>query len=220
MAVAKRKVKLNVALGDDQYAMALSITDQDWSRIEKAYQHTLAPEQRKSIFKVTWGFLSFVPGEAGAEAVRMVANEVGGVRRAGQAFLDLYMQNINSNSQGSALISKKFEIQRKHKLFHNYLTSYIDACDYAMAEIKDPKNHGWHKGDMWNLWVRQLTDIAREGGLPHQVRQDDDKNKIRKSSPFVVFVCELQKCIPSGFRRSTHSESALATAISRARRVK
>lgn len=220
MAVAKRKIKLNVALGDDQHAMALNITKQDWSRIEQAYQCTLTAQQKKAIFNVTWNFLSFVPGEAGAETVRTEANEVGRAQKACQTFLDLYMHNINSNSQGSALISERFEVHKKHKLFHSYLTSYIDACDWALAEIKDPKNHGWRKGDMWNLWVKELTAIAREGRLPHQVRQDDDKNRAGKSSPFVVFIRELQISIPLEFRRPIHSESALATAIVRARRVK
>jgi len=220
VAVAKRKSKLNVAPDDGfQHAEALNITEKDWSRIEKAYQRALTDGQRKLILSVTVDFLIFVPGEAAAEAVRTVANEVGRVRKACKKFLDLYMQNINSNSQGSALISEKFKIHMRHKLFYRYLTSYIDACDWALAEIKDPKNHGWRQGDMWNMWVKQLTTIAREGGLPHQARQDEDATKTR-SSPFVMFVHELQKCIPLGFRRSTHSESALATAINRARRVK
>ena len=64
--------------------------------------------------------------------------------------------------------------------------------------------------------------IVKEHGLPYEVRKDSDKQKPNSPiSPFVLFVDELQKCIPNEFRRhsppGSERREALATAIGRAR---
>jgi hypothetical protein len=70
---------------------------------------------------------------------------------------------------------------------------------------------------MWNWWVRKLTAVLKAHQLPTEARKDTDKSKTEKPSPFVGFIRELQACIPADYRRTTHSDPALAVAIVRAR---
>jgi len=65
------------------------------------------------------------------------------------------------------------------------------------------------------IW--QLTEIMREAGLPTGASKDTDKSKSDEPSLFVALVRELQKCLPDGCRKTTHSDEALAGAIGRAR---
>ena len=217
--MARRKAKLNSAITDYQHAMALNISEQDWARIEKAYKQKLSPARRKKIYAATWCFMSFAPSEANAEVVSAAANNLARVRRAGQEFLDLYLLNLNSEDQSAQLVAENFDIQTRYKRFHSDLTAYIKACDFALTEIRNPANHGWPSGGMWRLWIRRLTEIAQEGGLPHQARKDDEKVKEGKTSPFIAFVRELQNCFPKKAGRFPQTDSALGNAISKARRV-
>ena len=54
----------------------------------------------------------------------------------------------------------------------------------------------------------------KENELPTRVRKDaGNKSKSDKQSPFVIFVRELQRCLPANCKRPTHSDGALADAI-------
>ncbi len=161
--MVRRKAKLNSAVDDLQHAMALNITAQDWARIETAYKQKLSPALRNEIYATTWWFMSFAPSEANAEAVSAAVDNLAGVRKAGQEFLDLYLLNLNSEDGSAQLVAENFEIQKRHTRFHADLTAYIKACDCALKEIRNPESHGWRSGEMWNLWIRKLTEIAREG---------------------------------------------------------
>jgi hypothetical protein len=76
------------------------------------------------------------------------------------------------------------------------------------------------ENEWWNLWVHILTRIMIEHGLPYQARKDSDKSKHEVPSAFVSFVFELQKYMPVGCWKYTHSLDALAQAINRARQTK
>ena len=218
--MVRRKAKLNSAVDDLQHAMALNITAQDWARIETAYKQKLSPALRNEIYATTWWFMSFAPSEASAEAVSAAVDNLAGVRKAGQEFLDLYLLNFKSEDGSAQLVAETFDAKTRHIRFHSDLTAYIEACDFALTEIRKPANHGWRSGGMWQLWIRRLTEILKEVGLPHQARKDDAKLHTASVSPFVELVHELQLCIPAEFRRSTQSKGALAATLGRARRDK
>jgi hypothetical protein len=75
----------------------------------------------------------------------------------------------------------------------------------------------WTDGWSWQLWVRDLSDIAIRYGLPTGARKDTDKVKNGKVSAFVRFVGALQNYIPE-HRRHIQSLNALAVGISKARK--
>jgi hypothetical protein len=91
----------------------------------------------------------------------------------------------------------------------------IFACQDALKELNNTKDEDFKKGEAWNRWSNELTDIAKAHGLPWRVRKDSDKQKSR-SSPFVEFVWELQQSVPKAHRR--YSRGALAVVIVGARR--
>jgi hypothetical protein len=98
------------------------------------------------------------------------------------------------------------------------LTSGIAAASAkAVGNLNEEaaKDH-FRPGEPWDSWIRRLTEILQEHGLPWAVPKDSDKRT--HDVPFVALVRELQKCVPPQFRRHTHSESALEQAIYRARR--
>lgn len=107
-------------------------------------------------------------------------------------------------------------------LLEHTLNAVEAVCDFMSMELSDPNYAGHSEGWLWNHWICLLTMIVKEHGLPYEVRKDSDKQKPNSPiSPFVLFVDELQKCIPNEFRRhsppGSERREALATAIGRAR---
>jgi hypothetical protein len=89
----------------------------------------------------------------------------------------------------------------------------------ALAADDDEKNiRPFREGTAWRKWICTLTAIAKENGLLWRVSKGSDKSN--KTSPFVLLVEALQMHIPRGVRLHTHSHTALAQAISGARRPK
>jgi hypothetical protein len=72
---------------------------------------------------------------------------------------------------------------------------------------------GFKEGSAWNLLVFRLTELADKNHFPSRVAKGG------RSSPFVKFMRELQKTFPEKFRKHLHSDTALAQAILRARRI-
>ena len=91
------------------------------------------------------------------------------------------------------------------------LTSFSAACKMALADMDDPP--GWRIGEAWEIWICELTLVLDKAHLPTGARTDD----LAEQSAFTNLVAELQKFVPSRLRRPTHSLSALAKAIQRAR---
>ena len=105
-------------------------------------------------------------------------------------------------------------LDNEERLFNplfGLLTSFHVACNAALKELSDPELPSFTKGKSWNLWIRRLTKIMQDAGLPWQVRKDTDR-----PPPFAAFVWELQKYLPADCKLS-YAISALPTAISRAR---
>jgi hypothetical protein len=97
------------------------------------------------------------------------------------------------------------------------LTSLKVACTKALLEINDPNLPGHREGDCWDQWIRRLTKIADENGLPSGASKGADKSA--KESPFTLMVKALQERVPRDARRHHGGEAAtLAAAINRARK--
>jgi hypothetical protein len=97
----------------------------------------------------------------------------------------------------------------------DFLTSFQLACDAALKDISEFP--ALKEGDEWSSWIRRLNRIAKDNGLPFEVRKDaGNKSKSDRQSSFTLLVKELQSCLPVECRRHTHSLGALATAISQA----
>jgi hypothetical protein len=116
------------------------------------------------------------------------------------------------------LVDPKIRGRRKLSALTNIMTSVVVACEKAHEEMLcDPSSH--QRGDSWNRWIVNLSEILQRNGLPTAARKDATLNKSGRPSPFVLFVEELQKSFSEIFRRRIHSAGALTEAICRARRV-
>jgi hypothetical protein len=92
------------------------------------------------------------------------------------------------------------------------LTSFRDACTLALRDLQDAPS--FREGGARDIWILRLTQIMEDNGLSVGVRKDaGGKSRSDKQSPFVLFVRELQFCLPDACRCSMQSDSALAKAI-------
>ena len=91
-----------------------------------------------------------------------------------------------------------------------------DAELGALARV-EAEDSGFRVGEAWDWWIWRLTRILKKAGLPTGVRKDT--GDIGRTSPFVLFVAELQRYLPEKFRRHTRKK-ALAAAIDKARKAR
>lgn len=126
----------------------------------------------------------------------------------------------------SAIERKYFQREESNPAFYYdslfpLLVHTLDAltavCDFVSYEISDPEYQGYREGWPWEIWIWWLSIIMREHELPYQVRKDLRKAGQVKS-PFVMFVRELQKQLPTEMQRFEQSADALGQAINRARK--
>jgi len=208
----------------------LSISNDDWSRIELAYGHAVPTTARDAIRAATFTFLLFVEVEQAARPISEARDRILQIKEGATAFQKAAFDNPQDSGWDSRvyadrLVNRYFDDARithpeRLRSLGRVMTSLIGACSEALAHLENPQNHGRRRGEAWEKWVRDITDVIKANQLPIEVRKDTDKNATCKPSPFVALIRELQACIPEAHRKSTHSDIALSEAIARARRVK
>jgi hypothetical protein len=207
--------------GDPQFA----ISDADWERIERALGKQLSADVRKTVHEATERFILFEPAERTAEPVADAEAIIKACKKSASNFQRTLQTHAFKSSDAAiyatGLIRKNFQDSRldnEERLFNplsGLLTSFHVACIEALKELNDPE-FPFLKGNSWKLWIRRLTKIMQDAGLPWQARKDSDKAKHDRPSPFTAFVWELQKYLPTDCRYP-YAISALPTAIKRAR---
>jgi hypothetical protein len=210
--------------GDPQF----SISNDDWSRIERAYGHDVPRTAREQIHRATHTFLLFVEGERAARPISEARDRLLQLKGAAAVFQTVVFDNPQDSGWDSRvyadrLVKQYFDDTRiagadALRSLGLVMSSLVVACDHALSHLQNPQNQGRRRGEGWESWVRRITDALKAHQLPIEVRKDTDKNATRKPSPFVALIRELQACIPEADRRSTHSEIALSEAIVRGRR--
>lgn len=206
----------------------LKISSADWQRIELAYERSLPNSVRRKIRAVTRTFLDWVVFEHTVRPSSEAMERVQSIKKAAHEFQEVVFtcpRNVGSDADFYAryLISKHLHLafdkgrNGLQNLALNLASSISKGCDLALADLGSEQST-FRSGDMWNWWVRELIAILNARYLPTEVRKDSDKSKTEKPSPFVAFIRELQVCIPEDYRGTTHSDTALAVAIDRARR--
>jgi hypothetical protein len=206
----------------------LSISNDDWKRIELTYGHAVSTTAREQIYGATLTFLFFVEGEQTARPVSEARDRILQLKGAALLFQKAVFDNPPdgvrvSRIYADELVKRYFEDPRWAdpqglRSLELVMSSLMVACKQALTDLENPKNHGRRKGEAWRNWVCRVTDIIDAHQLPIEVRKDTDKNATGKPSPFVALIRELQAFIPQACRQSTHSDIALSEAIARARR--
>jgi hypothetical protein len=224
--------KLSVASADGK--PSLRISGADWQRIQTAYGHSISKAVRRKIRDATREFLDWGVFEhtvrTHAEAVARVQSIKTAIHKFGEAIFrcpegvgrdaDYYARHLICDHLSLPFKEGRDGLQN---LALQLKQDISKGCDSALLDLNREKksgfNKGDNKGDIWDWWVRKLTAALKAHHLPTETRKDTDKNKTGKPSPFVLFIRELEACIPQDYRGTTHSPEALAEAIVRARRL-
>jgi hypothetical protein len=115
------------------------------------------------------------------------------------------------------LSQKYLKIEPYEQLFQalDEVTSSLSAaCKQAVAELDDPDALVFRQGVSWQSWIRALTTIAEQNGLPTAAPKAG--NAEVELGPFARFVEALQVYLPKEAR--LHANTRLSSEIYRARR--
>ncbi|MFZ0846052.1 MAG: hypothetical protein WAM62_09695 [Pseudolabrys sp.] len=211
--------------------------------IEAAYGNSLSGEIWKKLIIATGLYLEAAPSERTAVPVKKFLSRLDQLKELAQSIKNDFDEDVGAKKKDKGrilkgdrrltAIKKKYYQRQDWTEFREYAPfeilahtlNAVDAvCDFVSNELSDPRYGGHSEGWLWSYWICCLTMIVKEHQLPYEVRKDSDKQKPTSPiSPFVLFVDELQKCIPVEFRRhapvlGTERREALATAIWRSRR--
>jgi hypothetical protein len=235
--MGKRAPRLPVASAE---RIKVTITDNDWQRIEKAYGQKLSPEVRRDIREKTQEFVDRAEFEKNAEPVSDARDRINTIMGAASSLrsaldggdhdADIYARTLikkhlrregdakkHLRTEGDAIKKRRRKKDDPLRGISSDIRVLIFASQDALRELDDAKDQGFSKGEAWKRWSNELTDIAKAHDLHWRVRKDSDKQKTSDASPFVKFVWELQQFVPGTHRRA-HSKDALAKAITEARR--
>jgi hypothetical protein len=98
--------------------------------------------------------------------------------------------------------------------FINLLRAFHIACNISIRQVAASlPPFTSQKDSAWTNWIGRLTEILKAAKLPHSLGKDVGKIE---QSPFVLFIWEVQKCLPETSRRHCRSQAALAEAIGEA----
>jgi hypothetical protein len=206
---------------------SLRISGADWQRIETAYRNALSSALRRKILAATQEFVEWAVFEGTVQTNSEAQTRAKLIKAEAREFRRTIFRcppNIGRDADFCARhlicthLGVPFENGRDglQNLVLEFERLVSKSCDLALRDLVRERESGFHKGGMWNLWVRKLTAALRARQLPIEARKDTDKHT-GLPSPFVGFLQELQKCIPTEFRRSVHSDGALAQAVYTAR---
>jgi hypothetical protein len=228
--MGKRAPRLPVASAE---RIKVTVTDNDWQRIEKAYGQKLSPKARRDIHEKTQEFVDRAEFEQNAEPVSDARDRIttilgaasslrsaidSGIRDADIHAYRLIKKHLWKQSdaekqkEGDAIKRRRRKKDDPLRNISSGLRPLIFASKDALGELDE--DQGFSKGEAWERWIVRLISIAEKHGLPWRVRKDSDKQS--RSSPFVELVWELQQSVPKAHRR--YSRGALAGAIVGARR--
>ena len=186
----------------------------NWRLIEEAYGASLQPNIRADILRATEVFLFSQNFERTDEAIAKVkvileAHDKAATRFFNELFggasslsdAGVYAHHlIDNNLKPARLRSDKADFD----VFLDFLRAFHIACNTAMKQLTNPSSD--RRVRPWKIWLNRLAEIVEEvkslrgeSGVDH---------------PFVQFVGELQKCLPSECQRD---QAAIADALLEAR---
>lgn len=95
------------------------------------------------------------------------------------------------------------------------------AYSKARLAIEASSKEGFTEGVAWAKLFAELMSLFENNGLPHRVSKGKLRAKTAQPpSPFVRFARKLQEMFPAAaYQRHLHSDDALATALTKARRL-
>jgi hypothetical protein len=192
----------------------LSISDEQWKKLEKHYGHSIRPDLRSAIVAKTNTMRLRSDSRKSAPPLRKAIIRVAAIKRAAGDWLK-WTDGLPPELE--AMIMSVEEFERAERVIKPFMEGIVASCDKALPDLKSDlvSKEAQDARHPWEDWIVELTDLFDQYGLPTPARTDVDKNKTGPS-PFVIFIRELQNLIDQKYWRK-RSEQTLAKAINRAR---
>jgi hypothetical protein len=235
-----RRLRLNISSGSGS---DIHFTPEpiDWERIERAYGHSLTPDDREAITALVENYFRWQPSEAKAPYLDDALAYLNRLEKAGQNFWRMLLELSHTPMSGTgdhAHIAERDSIRRvavgfvqshvgRHLKQFDYrkqtdwhgLLDIMQACVPAFEATKkylseEAARVGFVEGRAWAELVWRLTEFSKQRKLPSGASKRDDP---QQAYPFVAFFRELQRTFPVNFHRHEGSNAALAQAITVAR---
>jgi hypothetical protein len=189
----------------------------NWRLIEEAYGASLQPNIRADILRATEVFLFSQNFERTDEAIAKVkvileAHDKAAMRFFNELFgaasslsdAEVYAHHlIDNNLKPARLRSDKADLD----VFLDFLRAFHIACNTAIKQLTDPSSD--RRGNPRKIWLNRLAEIVEEKSL-----RGEGSGESNVDHPFVQFVRELQKCLPSECQLD---QAAIAEAVLEAR---
>jgi hypothetical protein len=201
---------LSVSVGGHPRIPGCRIRTADWLQLEKAIRKPISPEVRSKIEVINYDYLTYATWQSTAIPASSVIEDVRAIKSATTVFCNALL--LKDGFQARHEIETQLGLGRGalRDAALGPLREFARGCDAVVDRLKTQE--GYSPGEAWVLWIRQLTDTLKKAGLPTTVSKDG-------TSPFVVFVAELQRGLPPKFRHRSQADANLAAAIVKTRRT-
>jgi hypothetical protein len=187
----------------------------DWSRIESGYERQLTHTMRAQLLDATRRFLYLEAFERRSEPLAKTKKAIEAWKKAAADLrnaLTVAPEGSDASRYAIFLLEEEFRANKRDGI--DALISEVVwleiCCALVQRRLEAQKPHQ----SEWVRWIQRLAGIMNDNAWSVSVRKDaGNKSRSDIQSPFVIFVGELQRCLPSECKRPTHSDSALADAI-------
>lgn len=187
----------------------------NWIRVEQAYGCRVPNAARGEIVDATNRFVAFAAAERNALSIKSIFKKIEQIKRSA-CMLRSVLDSAQGNSEALAAIDLLEQKSVDVLKLHGSISVLEISCDEVSADLKTSVPH--YEGNAWEHWIGDLTQSAKDHGLPSGARKDSDKRDSDSPSQFVRLVQTLQSFVPKSYRRHSQSSNALATAIALGRR--
>jgi hypothetical protein len=214
-----RKLPMSRVIGG---SAEFSITARDWKKVEAAYGCALSDAVHQSIVDKTNKFLAsevferhakpLTPAIKLIESVKATSDKLQGELSTKGGDAGVFAQSVIKQH----FFSSRLRMEPYDQLFHvlvELTSSLSTACRQALAETDDLDATIFRDGASWDNWIRELTQIASQNGLPTAAPKAGSREA--DFGPFARLIAALQKHLPQEARR--HTNSRLSAAIYAAR---
>jgi hypothetical protein len=220
MVMARRKDRVPIGSSSQ---VPFSISDDQWEKIERESEVTIPPDLRSAVVAKTqtmcWRSEAWQSALPTREAIKRIAR----IKRAAVEWLGSTDRLPDEVDEVRALLMSVDDYEQVERVINPFMNFVVASCDKALLVLESDlaSKEAQDASHPWDDWIVELTKLFKHHRLPFSAPKDVDKAKPgRRPSKFVIFIRELQQLIEPQYRQHTHSDEALAAAITRARSLR
>jgi hypothetical protein len=194
-----------------------TISDEDWKKLETHYGYAIPLDLRNAVVAKTQMMRLRSDAQQSALSTREAIRQIAGAKRTTVDWLK-WMDGLSDEVR--AMLMSVDEWERLDLIIKPFMNFVVGSCDEKLPDLESDlaSKEAQDASHPWEDWIVELTGLFDQYGLPTSASKGADKAKPgRRPSKFVIFIRELQRLIEPQYRRHTHSDEALAAAVTRAR---